>query len=108
MLPSILLPEKMAKLNMFASTRVLDVAVGGRVSRCGKNIHRRERRTSLALQVGKFGLGFGFRVAQANLLELVAELGARDFAIDAPLREHPLNRLPHFFEPPDVLVLRAF
>ena len=51
MLPSILFPEKMARLTMIASVRVLDVAVGGGVGRCGEDIHRRQRRTALALQV---------------------------------------------------------
>src|SRR6266404_7346191 len=88
MLPSILFPEKMATLNMFRSTRVLAVAVGGRFCCRGENIHRREWRTALALQVGKFGLGLRLGVALANFLALVAELGARDLAIDARLREH--------------------
>src|ERR1700691_1273678 len=106
MLPSILFPEKIARLTMTASIRVLDIAVGGRVGRCGENIHRRQRRTAFALQVRELGLGLGFGVALADCLELVAEFGAGDFVIHARLREHPLNRLAHFFERAHVVVGR--
>src|SRR6202035_2891517 len=49
MLPSILFPEKMARLTMIASVRVLDVAVGGGVGCFREDVHRGQRRTTLAL-----------------------------------------------------------
>src|SRR5580700_4791843 len=88
------------------SVSVLDVAVGCRVRRRRENVHRRQRWAAFALEVRKLGLGLGFGVALTNRFELVAELRARDFVVDARLREHPLNRLAHFFERADVVVIR--
>src|ERR1700675_2326152 len=90
MLPSILFPEKMARLTICVSPGVLDVAVGGGVGGRGENLHRGQRWTALALQVCELGLGLGLCVALPDGLELVVQLGAGDFVIDARLREHPL------------------
>src|SRR3984885_11137236 len=96
--------DRIARVSI--SVRVLDVAVGCRVRRRRENVHRRQRGPAFALEIRQLGLGLGFGVALTNRFELVAELRARDFVIDARLREYPLNRLAHFFERAHVVVVR--
>src|SRR5580704_18224827 len=96
--------DRIARVSI--SVRVLDVAVGCRISRRRENIHRRQRWPAFALEIRQLGLGLGFGIALTNRFELVAELRARDFVIDARLREHPLNRLAHFFERAHVVIVR--
>src|SRR5215472_18016330 len=75
----------------------LRTAVGG-LRGLGENIHGRQRRTATPLQVREFCGRPGLRVAEANFLELDAEFGIVQLAIDSGLRERALDRFAHFLE----------